>query len=66
MQIHQGVCDGAVLRARLDSNTPDQTIEPYSWGYRNGYAIRFAPRNHVLQGQMLVGEDGADERGARP
>jgi hypothetical protein len=64
--VHHGVCDGAILRARLDSDTPDQTIEPYSWGYRNGYAIRFAPRNHVLQGQMLVGEDGADERGARP
>ena len=56
--MHHGVCDGAILRARLDSDTPDQTIEPYSWGYRNGYAIRFAPRNHVLQGQMLVGEDG--------
>ena len=64
--MHHGVCDGAILRARLDSDTPDQTIEPYSWGYRNGYAIRFAPRNHVLQGQMLVGEDGPDERGARP
>ena len=63
---HHGVCDGAILRARLDSDQPDTTIEPYSWGYRNGYAIRFAPRNHALQGQMLVGEDGADERGARP
>jgi hypothetical protein len=63
---HHGVCDGAVLRARLDSDFPDTTIEPYSWGYRNGYAIRFAPRHHALQGQLLVGEDGADERGARP
>jgi hypothetical protein len=64
--MHRGVCDGAILRARLDSDNPDETIQPYSWGYRNGYAIRFAPRNHVLQGQMIVGEDGADERGARP
>jgi hypothetical protein len=45
---------------------PDTTIQPYSWGYRNGYAIRFSPRNHALQGQLLVGEDGPDERGARP
>jgi hypothetical protein len=59
----QGVCDGATLRAKLnDSNT----IEPVGWGHRNGYAIRFAPDNHPLRGQLLVGEDGADERGARP
>jgi hypothetical protein len=64
--MHHGVCDGSILRARLDSSQPDTTIEPYSWGYRNGYAIRFAPRQHALQGQLLVGEDGADERGARP
>jgi hypothetical protein len=63
---HHGVCDGAVLRAKLDADHPENTIEPYSWGYRNGYAIRFAPRFHALLGQMLVGEDGADERGARP
>src|SRR4029434_2014593 len=30
------------------------------------YAIRFAPNNHPLAGGLLVGEDGADERGARP
>ena len=64
--LHHGVCDGAILRARLDADNPEDTIEPYSWGYRNGYAIRFAPRNHALEGQLLVGEDGADERGARP
>jgi hypothetical protein len=63
---HHGVCDGAILRARLDSDHPEQTIEPYSWGYRNGYALRFAPNNHALRGELLVGEDGADERGARP
>jgi len=60
------VCDGAILRAKLHAEFPDTTIEPYSWGYRNGYAIRFAPRHHALEGQLLVGEDGADERGARP
>ncbi len=64
--MHHGVCDGAILRANLKAEFPETTIEPYSWGYRNGYAIRFAPSNHALRGQMLVGEDGADERGARP
>ena len=64
--LHPGVCDGAILRARLDSRNPENTIEPFSWGYRNGYAIRFAPDDHPLKGALLVGEDGADERGARP
>lgn len=64
--MHRGVCGGAILRARLNSGNPTATIEPFSWGYRNGYAIRFAPEDHVLQGGLLVGEDGADERGARP
>jgi hypothetical protein len=64
--LHPGVCDGAILRARLNSSNPASTIEPFSWGYRNGYAIRFAPNNHPLNGGLLVGEDGADERGARP
>jgi hypothetical protein len=64
--LHPGVCDGAILRARLDARSPETTIEPFSWGYRNGYAIRFAPDDHPLKGALLVGEDGADERGARP
>jgi hypothetical protein len=63
---YHGVCDGAILRARINSEHPENTIEPYSWGYRNGYAIRFAPLKHALAGELLVGEDGADERGARP
>jgi hypothetical protein len=33
-------------------------IEPFSWGYRNGYAVRFAPHDHPLAGSLLVGEDG--------
>ena len=64
--LHRGVCDGAILRARLNTSNPAATIEPFSWGYRNGYAIRFAPDNHPLDGGLLVGEDGPDERGARP
>ncbi len=59
----QGVCDGATLRA--DLNNPN-IIQPVGWGHRNGYAIRFAPPAHPLRGQLLVGEDGPDERGARP
>jgi hypothetical protein len=59
----KGVCDGATLRAKL--NNPS-VIQPVGWGHRNGYAIRFAPNSHPLGGQLLVGEDGADERGARP
>ena len=62
-QVRNGVCDGAVLRALLDD---PNTIEAFSWGYRNGYALRFAPDDHPLKGGLLVGEDGADERGARP
>jgi hypothetical protein len=63
---HHGVCDGAVLRARLNAPNPENTIQPVAWGFRNGYAIRFAPQDHPLNGGLLVGEDGADERGARP
>jgi len=62
-QVRQGVCDGAVLRAPLNNPT---AIEPYSWGYRNPYAIRFPPAGHPLDGGILAGMDGADERGARP
>lgn len=62
-QIRQGVCDGATLRAQI--NNPN-VIQAVGWGHRNGYAIRFAPNDHPLRGQLLVGEDGADERGARP
>jgi len=64
--LHHGVCDGAILRARLDARNPDQTIEPYSWGYRNPYGLRFAPKDHALQGNLFVTENGEDERGARP
>ena len=63
-KVRQGVCDGAILRSRL--NDPTHAIEAFSWGYRNGYAIRFPPDDHPLAGGILVGEDGANERGARP
>jgi hypothetical protein len=64
--LHPGVCDGAILRAPLNRPHPEEAIQPFSWGYRNGYAIRFAPEDHPLAGGLLVGEDGPDERGARP
>jgi glucose/arabinose dehydrogenase len=62
-QVRQGVCDGATLRAQLNNSS---NIQVFGWGHRNGYAIRFAPVDHPLTGNLLVGEDGPDERGARP
>jgi len=74
-----GICDGAILRARLDTRNPKDTIEPFSWGYRNPFGLRFAPvggngddddnkssSDHPLKGRLFVTENGEDERGARP
>ena len=61
-----GICDGAILRAKLNVADPKSTIEPVSWGYRNPYGLRFAPNDHPLKGGLLVTENGEDERGARP
>src|SRR6266853_1472818 len=61
-----GICDGSVLRAKVNATNPKSTIEPFSWGYRNPYGIRFAPDNHALKGGLFVTENGEDERGARP
>jgi len=38
-----GICDGAILRAKLNDSFPKATIEPVSWGYRNPFGLRFAP-----------------------
>jgi hypothetical protein len=62
-KVRTGVCNGAILRAPLSN---PNAVEPFSWGYRNGYAIRFAPNDHPLAGGLLVGENGADDAGARP
>ena len=62
----KGICDGAILRAKINSGNPKSTIEPVSWGYRNPYGLRFAPNDHALKGGLLVTENGEDERGARP
>ena len=62
----RGMCTGAILRARIDVGNPADTIQPFSWGYRNPYGIRFAPKDHPLEGKLLVTENGEDERGARP
>jgi hypothetical protein len=59
-------CTGAILRARLNASNPASTVEPFSWGYRNPYGIRFAPQDHALKGRLFVTENGEDERGARP
>ncbi|HXM80634.1 MAG TPA: hypothetical protein VN929_01785 [Burkholderiales bacterium] len=61
-----GICDGAILRAKVNAKNPKSTIEPFSWGYRNPYGIRFAPDDHALKGGLFVTENGEDERGARP
>lgn len=60
----RGMCTGAVLRARISN--PMNTIEPVAWGFRNPYGIRFSPDDHPLRGQLLISENGEDERGARP
>jgi glucose/arabinose dehydrogenase len=61
-----GMCTGAILRAKIGAREPADTIEPFSWGYRNPFGLRFAPRKHPLEGGLLVSENGEDERGARP
>ena len=60
----RGMCTGAILRARISS--PMNTIEPVAWGFRNPYGIRFSPNDHPLKGELLISENGEDERGARP
>src|SRR2546430_3703418 len=62
----KGICDGSMLRAKVNAANPKSTIEPFSWGYRNPYGIRFAPDDHALKGGLFVTENGEDERGARP
>ena len=62
----RGICDGSILRAKVNARDPKSTIEPVSWGYRNPYGIRFAPDDHALKGGLFVTENGEDERGARP
>jgi hypothetical protein len=59
-----GMCTGAILRARLDH--PQRTVEPFSWGFRNPFGLRFASHDHPLKGALLITENGEDERGARP
>ena len=60
----KGMCTGAILRAKISN--AQNTIEPVAWGYRNPYGIRFAPKDHPLKGQLMISENGEDERGARP
>lgn len=59
-----GMCTGAILRSRITDGHPK--VEPFSWGYRNPFGLRFAPKDHALQGKLFVTENGEDERGARP
>ena len=59
-------CTGAILRAPIHVSNPETRVEPFSWGYRNPFGLRFAPEDHALQGGLFVTENGEDERGARP
>jgi len=60
----KGMCTGAILRAKISN--PQNTIEPVAWGFRNPYGIRFSPADHPLKGELMISENGEDERGARP
>lgn len=59
-----GMCTGAILRAKI--GPPHPKVEPFSWGYRNPFGLRFAPKHHALKGGLFVTVNGEDERGARP
>jgi glucose/arabinose dehydrogenase len=60
----RGMCTGAILRARISN--PVNSIEPVAWGFRNPFGLRFSPDDHPLKGELLISENGEDERGARP
>jgi glucose/arabinose dehydrogenase len=60
----RGMCTGAILRARISN--PMNSIEPVAWGFRNPFGLRFSPHDHPLKGELLISENGEDERGARP
>jgi glucose/arabinose dehydrogenase len=60
----RGMCTGAILRAKISD--PVRTIEPVAWGFRNPFGLRFSPNDHPLKGELLISENGEDERGARP
>jgi glucose/arabinose dehydrogenase len=60
----KGMCTGAILRAKISN--PQNSIEPVAWGFRNPYGIRFSPPDHPLKGELMISENGEDERGARP
>lgn len=63
---HSGMCTGAILRARIRDLPSNAGVEPVAWGFRNPYGLRFAPTDHPLKGQLMISENGEDERGARP
>ena len=60
----RGMCTGAILKAKISN--PVNTIEPVAWGFRNPFGLRFSPKDHPLKGELLISENGEDERGARP
>jgi glucose/arabinose dehydrogenase len=59
--VHGGDPAGAI-----GASDPASTVKPYSWGYRNPFGLRFSPLDHPLEGELMITENGEDERGARP
>ena len=58
----QTPCTSAVLRANFDGTG----LEMVAWGFRNPYGIGFAPADGPLKGSLVISNNGADQRGARP
>ncbi len=62
-----GMCTGAILSAKIDKpEVMQKSVKPVAWGFRNPYGLRFSPDDHPLNGELMVSENGEDERGARP
>ena len=55
-------CTGALLRSNFDGSG----LEVVAWGFRNPYGVGFAPTDGPLKGSIVVANNGADVRGARP
>ena len=55
-------CTSSVLKA----NTDGTGLQLVAWGFRNPYALQFAPDDSPLKGALMVANNGADVRGSRP
>src|SRR5262249_2669749 len=62
----RGGADGPFLAAPPTPRVPPAPPRRFSWGSAKAQRMCFRPEDHPLKGGLLVGEDGPDERGARP